>query len=80
MKEEKEGHLAQKRIVKTDMEKIQMVLNKSQKFFDEKHPELVKMKMELDEKGKLKKTSTNTVRVAKEKFDEYETEKCAIEE
>ena len=80
LKDEKDGYFVQKRDVKADMEKIQMVLNKSQKFFDDKHPELVKMKMELDEKGKLKKTSTNTVRVAKEKFDEYETEKCAIEE
>merc|ERR1712174_117046 len=79
LKDEKEGLFAQKRIVKTDMEKIQNVLDKSQKFLDDQHPELVKMKMELDEKGKLKRTNINTVKEAKAKFDEWESKKCEIQ-
>ena len=80
LKDEKDGLFAQKRDVKTDMEKIQNVLDKSQKFLDDQHPELVKMKMELDEKGKLKRTNINTVKEAKAKFDEWESKKCEIQE
>ena len=73
LKAEKEEQLAQKRVVRMEIENIEKVLEKSQKFFDDENPHLVQMKLELSEMGKLLRTNRGTVIDAQSKFDEYET-------